>query len=84
MQVGQLPTALALADLNGDGIADGCDADADNDCVLNVNDCGPLNAAIKPGAAEICDGLGHGFIRYGRLVSAARRAVLALAPSFSA
>ncbi len=34
-----------------------------------------LSAVGVPSTLEICDGLGHGFIRYGRLVSAARRAV---------
>ena len=44
-------------DMDGDGLADACDDDADGDGTPNNLDCDPMNAAIVPGAAEICDGV---------------------------
>ena len=38
-----------------------------------------LSAVGVPSTLEICDGLGHGFIRYGRLVGRARQALGACA-----
>ncbi len=40
-----------------DGLADCVDPDDDNDGAADGEDCAPLDAAIYPGAAELCDGL---------------------------
>ncbi|MCP9236245.1 thrombospondin type 3 repeat-containing protein [Lewinella sp. JB7] len=45
------------ADNDGDGIGDTCDDDDDNDGFNDDDDCNPLNSAINPLAAEICDGI---------------------------
>ncbi len=45
------------ADLDGDGAGDACDGDIDGDGVPNDQDCEPYNAAVYPGAAEVCDGV---------------------------
>ncbi len=50
-------TDEGFADMDGDGIADCIDTDIDGDGVANSVDCSPTNAAIFPGAVEICDGL---------------------------
>jgi hypothetical protein len=44
-------------DTDVDGQGDACDADDDNDGTPDATDCAPLNAAIHPGATEVCDGL---------------------------
>ena len=44
-------------DSNGDGFADCVDPDIDGDGWPNAKDCAPANAAVYPGAKEICDGL---------------------------
>ncbi|HWQ99509.1 MAG TPA: putative metal-binding motif-containing protein [Candidatus Methylomirabilis sp.] len=44
-------------DLDGDGLGNACDMDADNDGSLFGSDCNDLNAAVHPGAVELCDGL---------------------------
>ncbi len=45
--------------LNTDGDLQGdvCDDDDDNDSSPDVDDCEPLNAQVKPGAIELCDGI---------------------------
>ncbi len=50
-------TDEGFADLDKDGLADCVDPDIDGDGVANAADCSPTNAAIHPGATEICDGL---------------------------
>ena len=42
-------------DFDGDGIGDVCDEDADGDGALNDEDCAPLDAAVYPGAPELCN-----------------------------
>jgi hypothetical protein len=48
-------------DSDGDGDGDACDVDNDNDGVDDLNadgdelDCAPLDAAVYPGADEVCD-----------------------------
>ena len=44
-------------DFDTDGFGDACDVDDDNDGSLDGADCEPLNAAVFPGAIEICNGL---------------------------
>ncbi|GMV42292.1 MAG: hypothetical protein AMXMBFR64_40080 [Myxococcales bacterium] len=44
-------------DFDKDGKGDACDDDDDNDTYLDTVDCNPFNAAVNPGASEICDGL---------------------------
>jgi len=44
-------------DADHDGQGDVCDVDDDNDGTLDVEDCGPQDPLIHPGATEICDGL---------------------------
>ena len=44
-------------DLDGDGLGDACDDDADGDDYLQWGDCDDLNPDVNPGAEEICDGL---------------------------
>lgn len=39
------------------GLREGCDPDLDNDGFPNVNDCAPTNAAISPGAKEVCNNI---------------------------
>jgi len=48
-------TCSSPGDLNCDGLAP--IADADGDGAINCEDCQPWDAAITPGAEEICDGL---------------------------
>ena len=43
-------------DTDGDGTGDKCAEDKDGDGVPDEQDCAPLNAAIYPGADEVCDG----------------------------
>ncbi len=50
-------TDEGFSDLDGDGIADCVDPDIDGDGVANAADCSPTNAAIHPGATEICNGI---------------------------
>ena len=40
-----------------DALGDLCDQDDDNDLTPDELDCAPTDAAIHPGAAEVCDGL---------------------------
>jgi hypothetical protein len=47
----------STTDTDGDGQGDACDTDDDNDGTPDAADCAPLNAAIYPGATEICDGI---------------------------
>jgi hypothetical protein len=48
-------------DSDGDDVGDACDVDNDNDGVDDLNadgdelDCAPLDAAVYPGADEVCD-----------------------------
>ncbi|MFH1531627.1 MAG: MopE-related protein [Pseudomonadota bacterium] len=53
------PTTVnpAQEDLDGDQVGDLCDPDADGDGTLNGGDCGWLDPAVHPGAAEACNGL---------------------------
>ena len=44
-------------DFDTDGFGDACDVDDDNDGSLDGADCDPLNMAVFPGAAEICNGI---------------------------
>ena len=46
-----------LPDLDGDGVPDVCDPDADGDGFGTEEDCAPLDPTIHPGAEESCDGL---------------------------
>ena len=50
-------TDEGFPNMDGDGIADCVDPDIDGDGVANSADCSPTNAAIFPGAVEVCDGL---------------------------
>ena len=45
------------ADLDGDGLGDACDPDADGDGVTGTLDCAPLDDLAYPGAVELCDGV---------------------------
>lgn len=45
------------ADLDGDGAGDACDEDTDGDGTANTQDCAPRNAAVHPGATEVCNGV---------------------------
>jgi Thrombospondin type 3 repeat len=47
----------AGSDFDGDGMDDACDPDADQDGSLAQDDCNDLNPMVRPGAAEISDGL---------------------------
>ncbi|MFC1889300.1 putative metal-binding motif-containing protein [Thermodesulfobacteriota bacterium] len=44
-------------DLDGDGLGDACDLDADGDGYISVEDCNDLDALVNPGASEVCDGI---------------------------
>jgi hypothetical protein len=44
-------------DVDLDGKGDACDEDADADGTMNAKDCAPLDAAVHPGAEELCDGV---------------------------
>ncbi len=46
----------AQVDADGDGRGDACDDDDDNDGFVDAVDCRPLDAAVYPGAEEVCDG----------------------------
>ena len=46
----------AQTDSDGDGAGDACDADDDGDGALDWDDCGPVDPARHPGAADPCDG----------------------------
>ena len=50
-------TDEGFTDTNADGEADCVDTDDDGDGTADGNDCQPLNAAVHPGATEICDGV---------------------------
>ncbi|MBP7147176.1 MAG: S8 family serine peptidase [Acidobacteria bacterium] len=46
----------AQSDLDGDGTGDACDDDADGDThTVVAGDCNDLDAAVHPGAAELCN-----------------------------
>ena len=45
------------ADTDDDSLGDTCDTDDDGDLTPDVNDCRPKDAAVHPGATEICDGV---------------------------
>jgi len=45
------------ADFDYDLIGDACDPDDDNDLDPDEDDCDPFNAAIGPGAKEVCNGV---------------------------
>jgi len=45
------------ANFDLDTQGDACDPDDDNDMVADELDCAPLDAAVKPGQAEACNGL---------------------------
>ena len=45
------------ADADEDGTGDACEDDTDGDGTPNAQDCAPEQAAIYPGAEELCDGL---------------------------
>ncbi len=53
------PTAFNPAQTNSDEDVpgDACDTDDDNDGVADDEDCAPTNPAIRPGAAEECNGI---------------------------
>ena len=42
-------------DFDGDGTPDCTDEDTDNDGEPDLTDCAPLDAAVYPGATEVCD-----------------------------
>ena len=42
---------------DGDAKGDACDDDDDDDKYIDQVDCNPFNAAVNPGAPELCDGL---------------------------
>ena len=44
-------------DTDGDGTPDCLDADKDGDGTPDEADCGPVDPAVHPGAAEVCDGV---------------------------
>ena len=44
-------------DLDVDGKGDPCDPDADGDLSPNGEDCAPLDAAVRPKATEVCNGV---------------------------
>ncbi len=44
-------------DLDKDGTGDACEADQDGDGAPDAADCAPANAAVFPGAKEVCDGV---------------------------
>ena len=50
-------TDEGFADFDQDGQADCADSDLDNDGVPNALDCSPTDAAVHPGAAEVCNGI---------------------------
>ena len=43
-------------DFDLDDLGNACDPDNDNDQVADEADCAPFDAAVNPGAAEVCDG----------------------------
>ena len=47
---------LVGMDVDSDGIPDCTDPDIDGDGSLNADDCAPKEAAIHPGAVELCNG----------------------------
>ena len=49
-------TDEGATDTDKDGLADCVDPDMDADGTPNAADCAPLNAAIHPGAKEVCNG----------------------------
>ncbi len=50
-------TDEGFPDTDKDGLADCIDPDIDGDGVANALDCSPTNAAIFPGAVEVCNGV---------------------------
>ncbi len=49
-------TDEGVPDTDGDGLHDCEDDDDDNDGFLDLVDCAPLDAAVYPGAPEVCNG----------------------------
>ncbi|MFT5431623.1 MAG: hypothetical protein ACI9OJ_002320 [Myxococcota bacterium] len=47
----------AQTNSDADLLGNACDTDDDNDEAPDVDDCAPQNAAVHPGATEICDGV---------------------------
>ena len=45
------------ADQDGDGVGDVCAGDEDEDGYMAVDDCDDTDAAVNPGATEVCDGV---------------------------
>jgi hypothetical protein len=44
-------------DTDDDDLGDACEEDSDGDGSVNNLDCAPLDAAVYPGAEELCDGI---------------------------
>ena len=58
-QVGLLLSVVGgpgTADVDGDGLLNGCDPDSDGDGADDGADCAPLDPTIAPDAPEVCDG----------------------------
>ncbi len=49
-------TDAGFGDLDKDGVPDCVDPDIDGDGTANAQDCAPTDAAVHPGAVEVCNG----------------------------